>query len=241
MLVGDLLKICSIREGKMFCKLLSIVFMLVFVVSSAVAQSDTYTINFDGYSGFESNPDSVGSVMEIYGTAATSECPFPMDSENFEYTAVVTGLVVESFEWDQTNRVKTLVFSGGTLSIYEDSETTADYANRETLSDGTLFLQSNIANGWQMTLDDGLDNGVYSGFAGGTCEFIAGSSLSQIMDSGLPNENWNFNGLSISDPSFFFSVPDGYHRFCDLLITSPTDFTSNNSVTWGHMKTLFSN
>jgi hypothetical protein len=225
----------------MFTKLLLTVFILVFVTSFAFAQCDTYTFNFDGFSSYESDPDLVGSVMDIYGFASYSECPFPMDSDNFEYTIAITGLVVETFDWNQETLIKTIIFSGGTLSIYEDSATGSNFEDRSSLTDGTLFLQSTIDQGWEMVLSDGIGNGVYAGFADGFCDFNSGSDFSEISDSGLSDDDWNLIGMSIRDPSFFNPVPDGYHRFCDILITSPTGYTDNNSVTWGHVKNLFAN
>jgi len=72
------------------------------------------------------------------GGAPTVVPPIPLDFVNFDYTIVVTDLVLDTDGMVQ-------YYSNGAIVLYEDNMAVADYANLATFTDGTAILTGVIS------------------------------------------------------------------------------------------------
>lgn len=70
------------------------------------------------------------------------DTPIALDFDNFEYTIVVTGLTMTVDNGDAGGKS----FSGGTIVLYEDNSTAADFTSPATFSDGTAILSGDLVS-----------------------------------------------------------------------------------------------
>jgi hypothetical protein len=202
---------------------------------------------FFGYSRYLDNPDQVGSVMEVYGILnPATEVPVPisLDLANVQYTVFVASMLVASFS--ETPEMKSLTFNGGVVNIYADamgmpSFTDADYGDLSTFTDGELILVANVDDGWPALLWDFDNDGRFTaGSNGGTCDFVAGTRLGDLVAGEYYLDDWGFFGSPYVDPDPpWTTVPDGFHRIFNVKITAPNDPTPTELSTWGQVKTLY--
>ena len=220
-----------------------IVVMLAILATSVAAQVE---FTFEGFSKVDPIQDQPGSIVEIFGIAnppAGIPNPIPLDFDNNQYTISVTGLLIDTFAWDQVAGIKEVVFLGGEFAIYEDAigGTPGDWADIATFTDGDMLLHGMVDNGWRMMLDDPFGWGIYSGSAIGTCDLDGGSAIPLMEIIGYPFADWDFIGTGISDPNPpFITIPDGYDRVFGLKLMYPQGPTGNDDVTWGQLKNIFS-
>ncbi len=219
-----------------------IVVMLAILATSVAAQVE---FTFEGFSKVDPIQDQPGSIVEIYGIAnppAGIPNPIPLDFDNNQYTICVTGLLIDSFMWDQPAGIKEVIFVGGQFSIFEDAigGTPGDWADTSTFLDGDLLLHGMVDDGWRMLLDDPFGWGIYSGSANGTCDLDGGSAIPLMEMIGYPFDDWDFFGTGISDPNPpFITVPGGYDRVFGIKLMFPQGPTGNDNVTWGQVKNIF--
>ncbi|MBT4292726.1 hypothetical protein HOD41_08540 [bacterium] len=227
----------------MFNKQLALVIMLALLATSTFAQVE---FTFEGYSKVSPAQDTPGSLVEVFGIAnppLATPNPIPLDYDNFQYTLCVTGLLIETFEWNPANGIKEVVFTGGEFAIYKDALSGGSlgvWSDSSTFADGEMILRGTIDNGMTMLLSDPFGWDIYSGSSIGTCDLDGGSSMELIELIGYNLSGWGFTGTGISDPSPpFFTVPDGYDRVFGTKILYPGNPTENNTATWGQIKTMF--
>ena len=119
-----------------------ITMLLLALVLLAVPASAQQLFDFLGQADV---PDAVGGTLSMYSimpeVSPPVVPPLPLDFDNFEYTLVVTGLVLDDLG---AGTYPIQVYSGGTIAIFEDAATAADYANTGTFTDGTAILVGDV-------------------------------------------------------------------------------------------------
>lgn len=95
---------------------------------------------FFDFNGQALVPTMVGDDLVMYSIIVNNgqvDTPLPLDFANYEYTLVITGLelLVDG---------STQSYGGGTITIYEDDTTLADYGNVGTFVDGTPLLIGDV-------------------------------------------------------------------------------------------------
>lgn len=227
----------------MLNKQLSLVVILVILAASTFAQVE---FTFEGYSKVSPAQDTPGSFIEVYGIACTPLAvpnPIPLDFDNYQYTLCVSGLSIETVDWNQNSGTKEIVLKGGEFSIYKDAINGGSlgvWIDSSTFIDGEMILHGLIDDGVTMLLSDPFNSGIYSGSSIGTCDLDGGSSLDLIESIGYNLIDWGFVGTGISDPHPpFFTVPEGYDRVFGTRILYQGNPTENNSTTMGQLKNMF--
>ena len=118
-------------------KILTAALLVLALPSAALAQQ-----LFD-FTGQVNVPPLVGGNLTMYSLVfdpAPATTPIPLDFDNFEYTLVVTGLTYLG----DVPPIQS--YSGGTITLYCDNATAADYSNPATFTDGTALLSGTLYN-----------------------------------------------------------------------------------------------
>lgn len=169
-------------------------------------------------------PTNVGSAAEAYGIIVNGDAvdtPLPLDFANFEYTVVVTGLVLDSSG-------TTSLFSNGTVVIYEDASTPADWTNTASFSDGIVVLSGTLTT-FQHTM---LLTTVGSGQ--GYVDWTGGTRLNDLAPA--DQTGWPIlTGISRSATQ----VEPGYTEKWDGKIEPTEEVVATEAQTWSGLKALF--
>ena len=112
-----------------------IVVLAVIALAIPATSSAQQLFDFDGQVNLPVNVgETLSMVAVVLDGSPALTTPIPLDFANFEYTLVIDGLELASVSGD------TEFYAGGTLTLYEDTGTAADYANPPSFSDGTALL-----------------------------------------------------------------------------------------------------
>ncbi|MEN8006268.1 MAG: hypothetical protein ABFS42_04600 [Candidatus Krumholzibacteriota bacterium] len=169
-------------------------------------------------------PTTVGSAAEAYGIIVNGDAvdtPLPLDFANFEYTIVVTGLILDSTG-------STSIFSGGTVVIYEDDATAADWAVPAGFSDGVAILSGTLAT-FQHTM---LLATVGSGQ--GYVDWTGGTRLNELAPA--DQTGWPFL-TTVSRAAT--QVEPGYTEKWDGKVEPTEDVVATEVQSWSNLKVLF--
>ena len=169
-------------------------------------------------------PTTIGSSAEVYGIIVNGtavDTPLPLDFANFEYTVVVTGLVLDSSG-------TTSMFSNGTVVIYEDAATTADWTDSASFSDGVAILSGTLATIQHTMLTVSLGNGQ------GMVDWTGGSRLNDLAPA--DQTAWPFlTAISRSATQ----VEPGYTEKWDGKIEPTVEVVATELQSWSGLKVLF--
>jgi hypothetical protein len=162
-------------------KLVLMVGILLLVAAPAVALQA-----FDFY-GQALVPSTVGGTLTMYSTIVNGPAvptPVPLDFDNFEYTLVVTNLTLDVDAFQQQ-------YSNGTIIIYEDAGTPADFTDPSSFTDGTIVLSGTILNLTRTIMF--VTSG--TGSASGTMDWTGGTLLNEMAP--VDQIGWSFlSGIS---------------------------------------------
>jgi len=125
-------------------KLLLVLAMAGLVALPGIAAGQQL-INFNGQALV---PAVIGDDATAYlpvDDSGTFDSPVPLDFANFEYTLVVTGLTLDAINGAAED------YLPGTITLYEDDSTPADFSNPATFTDGTVALTGSL-NGFSREL-----------------------------------------------------------------------------------------
>lgn len=214
--------------------------VLASVYGSAMAGAEFVSY---GNAMYSSGVDVVGSTIDVYGIitdAGGLETPIPLDFVNFEHTVHVSGWVIASVT-NPSSMVRTVTLNGGTIEIFTDNATAADWANPATFVDGDMILSATLQDGFVLNmLDTNLDD-LYQGFGTGMCDMVGGSRLGELVAAEYELNDWIVNALNVADPGSGpgVTVPDGFDRVFDLKLVPPNDPTGTETSTFGSIKSLF--
>jgi hypothetical protein len=140
-------------------------------------------------------PSGIGDNVMAYlpvDDAGVIPTPIPLDFANFEYTFVVMApLAVESGNSQS--------YGPGTIVLYEDDLTAADYANPSTFADGTVILSGTFYDFTRTLFTASLGSGV------GKVDWTGGTRLGEIATG--DQVNWPFvvsisNRSTVTEPGY---------------------------------------
>lgn len=208
--------------------------------TAAWANQDLLLFDYVGFDFQYPNPDpsifgEVGSGYVGVGTVENLFAPLVFDNVANQYTYVFTGLTATARNVYGDYIV--VDYSGGTLSVYEDSRTTGtpplygvdppNAVSPGNFSDGTLFLQGDLS-GFQLVFSMSTNSGSFN------ADFTAtgGSQIGTIAPA--DRDGWTFSGLTGNATN----IPPGYDHQVDgqVFLTKPT---LTRSSTWGGIKALY--
>ncbi len=169
-------------------------------------------------------PTGVGGSLTMYSVVndpAPADTPLPLDFANFDYTLVIADLVLEVDASPQE-------YSGGTITIFEDAGTTADYALPGTFFDGTAILSGTFVY---------LDRTMFTatlGSAIGEVDWTGGTRVGDIAPQ--DQTGWPFfSGIN----ALASQVVDGYDERWDGKVEPYEPIVPNETSSWGAVKTLY--
>ena len=202
-------------------KTLIIAPLLLALIALAAPASAVQLFDFDAQAIL---PGAPGGTASAYGRIVNGQAvaaPLPLDFAHYEYTIVVTGLVLDASG-------ATSQFSGGTVAIFQDDATAADWSAPGTFSDGTAIL-TGVMPAFQHTMFTAT---LGSGY--GTVDWTGGSMLDSLAPA--DQVGWPFL-TTVSRASSL--VQPGYTEQWDGKVEPVTDVVPSADTSWSGVKALF--
>ena len=192
------------------------------LVAPVTASAQSQWFDFNGQTLL---PAGVGGTLTMVAKITNNgsiETPLPLTGNiNDRYTLVITGLMLMAD--DGTNQT----YSGGTIALYEDDATLADFSNQATFSDGVAILEGTFT---QFTR---VDFGTLQSGAG-TVNWTGGTRLGEIAPA--DQLGWAFV-VSISNRSTV--LEPGYDENWNGKVEPGTPIVDNDVRTWGQLKRVY--
>lgn len=179
---------------------------------------------FFDFNGQALLPASQGGVLTMRSIVVNNNqvpTPLALDFANYQYTLVVAGLV-----WG--SGTTTQHYAGGTIAIYEDNGTAADYTNPSTFTDGTVILAGVVLS---------LDRTMFTanlGTAAGLVDWLGGTRIGEIAPA--DRLSWAFL-TGISNRSTV-TLP-GYDENWDGKVEPQSPIVANDETSFGALKDAF--
>ena len=152
---------------------------------------------------------------------APAVTPIPLDFVNFDFTLVVTGLQLVADGNPQ-------IYSGGTVIIYQDDATTADYSNLGTFTDGTAILIGDLVSLNRIMFTSTL------GSVLGTVDWVGGTRVNDIAPE--DQDGWAFLSGTINRVE---SVEPGFDEAWDGKVEPREPIVDTEASSFGSVKALF--
>lgn len=124
--------------------------------------------DFDGQTNDAATIGDTATMLSKIVNGIVLNPPLPLDTVNYEYTLVVTGLQLVSV----SGPIST--YGGGTIRIYQDNTTAADYGNPSSFSDGVVMLEGSLSSFGRNMFSSML------GAGSGTVDWTAGTRIGEI-------------------------------------------------------------
>jgi hypothetical protein len=165
-------------------------------------------------------PVVVGNNLTMYSVVrdpAPGTTPIPLDFDNYEYTLVITDLRLDVDGVPQ-------LYSGGTITLYEDAATPADYTNPATFVDGTAILSGTV---------NSMSRQMYTatlGSATGTVDWTGGTRIGEFAAS--ERINWP---LVVGISRRASDIQPGYDEAWDGKV-EPREPIAVGEQSWGALK-----
>lgn len=181
------------------------------------------------YDGMALLPASVGQTVTMYGFVRDGSpaivTPIPLDFANYEYTLVVSGLVWDTDAFPDA-------YSNGTITIYQDAGTGADYGAPGTFTDGQVIL-SGVIN--QLNIYHYSDIGSMTNGSGvGTVDWTGGLNLDDIAP--VDQSGWTF---VVGTNSRSDLVEPGYSEAWNGKVEPEIPIVGTDKITWDKLKAMF--
>jgi hypothetical protein len=197
--------------------LASLVIALVIAPNAASAQQ------FFDFFGQAIVPANIGETLTmrsvVFDGSPTIETPLPLDFANFQYTIVLEGVVFDAISGSAQ------LYSGGTIALYEDDGSAADYADPSTFTDGTPLLTGVVVSLSRSQLLSLVS-------VVGTIDWTGGSQIDDFAPA--DRLDWGFfSGVNtaVADP--------GYTETWDGKVEPRDPVVSNENTTWGGIKSAW--
>ncbi len=199
--------------------------MLVVGVAGALPLAASAQQLFD-FNGQALLPSSVGGSLTMYSEvfdALPITTPIPLDFANYQFTLVVTDLVLDADGMTQ-------MYSGGTVTLYQDATTAADFASVSTFTDGVAILVGDIPNLSRTLFPTGI------GSLAGVVNWVGGSRLDDIA----PEDQANWAILSGINNGVNSALP-GFDEMWDGKVEPRNPIVEDKASSFGSVKALFLN
>ena len=197
--------------------------MLTFLLPGAVMAQQ-----FFDFLGMALLPDGAGDSLTLYAQVADAQpatTPLPLDFANYGYTLVVSDLVLVTDAFPE-------VYASGTITLYEDNGTPADYAMPGTFSDGTALLVGNLSLTLYHLSDVMPSNTLGNGT--GVVDWVGGTRLNDFAPS--DQSDWTF---VVSTNSGSGLLEDGYDEVWDGKVEPQGVIVGTDKVSWDEVKSYF--
>lgn len=201
--------------------LLPLLLALTLVVAQPVAAQQLFDFN-----GQALIPAVVGGSITMYSIVQDGgvaiPTPLPLDFANYQYTIVVTNLVMTASGFTQT-------YAGGSIVLYEDNATAANYASPATFTDGTAILSGTFQN-LSRTIFFPISG---TGSANGLVDWTGGTRLGDIAPA--DQIGWAFvTGIGGGS-----AVVSGYNENWDGKVEPQEPIVETERVGFGDVKSRF--
>jgi len=198
-----------------------ILMIAAIAVTLPIAAQAQQLFDFLGQTNLPAGQGGTLSMYSILSDPVPATTPLPLDFDNFEYTLVIEGLVLDVDGAPQE-------YSGGAITIYEDAATAADYVATGTFTDGTAILSGTF---------DYLDRSMFTatlGTAGGQVDWTGGTMLDMIAPD--DRVDWPFftgiNGMASQ-------VEPGFDERWDGKVEPELPIVPAEDMNWGEVKSLY--
>ncbi len=171
-------------------------------------------------------PSAVGDALTMYGEvfdASPAATPIPLDFTSYQFTVVVTGLVLDADGMTQS-------YSGGTVTLFQDAGTAADFADLSTFTDGTAILIGTITTLSRTMFPTGI------GSVAGAVDWHGGTRLDDIA----PEDQADWGFFSGVNSGVNQTLP-GFDEMWDGKIEPREPIVDNEVSSFGSIKALFRN
>ncbi len=197
--------------------LTSLAALVISIPGTAAAQSQWFDFN-----GQALLPAGVGGTLTMVAKITNNgsiETPLPLTGDvNDRYTLVIEGLELITDSGTQQD------YAGGTISLYEDDGTLADFGDAATFSDGTAILTGTFDQFRRVDFGS-----VQSG--AGTVNWTGGTRLGEIAPA--DQLGWAFV-VSISSSATV--TLEGYDENWNGKVEPSDPIVDNEVRTWGQLK-----
>ncbi|MEN8006963.1 MAG: hypothetical protein ABFS42_08100 [Candidatus Krumholzibacteriota bacterium] len=201
-----------------------ITLLLLALLLVAVPASAQQLFDFLGQAVVPGIPGGMLNMDSIVNDPAPGTTPIPLDFANYEYTMVITNLQLISGDGTSASPQN---YANGTLTIFEDNGTAADYANPATFSDGTAILIGTIT-----TLNRTMFTATL-GSAAGWVDWVGGTHLDDIAP--VDQLGWPFlTGISARSTV----IEPGYDEQWDGKCEPEEPIVDVEEMSWGSVKAL---
>lgn len=201
-------------------KKLVLILLAAAVLGSSPALAQVQLFDFNGQALV---PAVVGGHLTMYSVVvngAQVDTPIPLDYLNYEYTIVVTDLELLADGMTQN-------YAGGTIVLYEDDLTAADYADPATFTNGTAILSGVVT-----TLDRTMFL-PWLGTVAGYVNWSGGTRLAEIPPA--YRDNWAFLSNVSTDAAV---LEPGYDENWDGKC-EPQEPIDVDQQSWGEVKSTY--
>ena len=198
-----------------------IITLLLAQVALAGAASAVQLFDFDAQAVL---PDLPGGTAAAYGRIVNGDAvatPLPLDFANYEYTIVVTDLTL-------VTSGATSMFGGGTVAIFQDDATAADWADPSSFSDGVAILTGTLGSFQHTMFTATLGSGY------GSVDWTGGSMLDSLAPA--DQVGWPFLTAVSRATSL---VEAGYTEQWDGKVEPLGDVVPADDTSWSGVKALF--
>jgi hypothetical protein len=197
--------------------LMSLAALVISLPGTAAAQSQWFDFN-----GQALLPGGVGGTLTMVAKITNNgsiETPLPLTGDvNDRYTLVIEGLELITDSGTQQD------YAGGTISLYEDDGTLADFGDATTFSDGTAILTGTFDQFRRVDFGS-LQSGA------GTVNWTGGTRLGEIAPA--DQLGWAFV-VSISNRATV--TLEGYDENWNGKVEPSDPIVDNEVRTWGQLK-----
>lgn len=173
-------------------------------------------------------PDGTGDTATMYATVgnpAPLETPLPLDFANYEYTIVITGLTLDAAGFPEN-------YSGGTITLYQDNGTAADYAAPGTFTDGEALLIGDLTlELYHMSV---IMPSNLTGNGTGIVDWTGGTQVDEFAPE--DQSGWIFFVETNAGSGI---LEDGYDEVWDGKVEPEHILVDTEEVTWDELKSYY--
>lgn len=177
-------------------------------------------------------PTTIGNPLTMYSVVQEGSGlvvpPIPLDFPGHDYTIVVTGANLLT----DTGAVQT--FGSGTIALYEDNTTVANYASLGTFTDGTAILTGVLSGLHRSDVTQVFPPYLRAISIGGTVDWTGGTRLDDLAPA--DQTNWPFLAAGSRDAA---NVEPGFDEQWDGKVEPTEPVVGSEPTSFGGFKAGF--
>ncbi len=195
--------------------------IILLAVALPAAAFGQQLFDFNGQADVPAAPGGQLTLHAVVYDAPPTVTPIPLDFGAYQYTLVVSGLTMDTDGMTQ-------VYSGGSIALYADAATAADFASTATFTDGEAILTGAVTD---------LSRTMFTATIGtllGHVDWTGGTRIGEIAVAdrlGWPLLSGINAGATQTEP--------GYDENWDGKVEPTEPIVANDMIDFGALKTLF--